>query len=159
MDIKQLNGKLEKVLNEEIVNDDVIKNRLETYIKKYPNHYENVNVLVNNGVVKLEKDGKVTKKAFIYDDGAVDNKGNDWNECAFGNLMISWKNQVEKEVEEKSAKYEVIYHLEGDIKLIVAAENEEESVRKAYDKLRNLYFGQLDHDYGLNYKCIKNDLI
>ena len=61
--------------------------------------------------------------------------------------------------EAKTSNWKVIYHLEGDVKLDIQAEDENDSLKKAYDKLSKLSFRELDSVYDLNYKCIKNQKV
>ena len=61
--------------------------------------------------------------------------------------------------EAKTSNWKVIYHLEGDIELDIQAEDEDDSLKKAYDKLSKFSFRELDSVYDLNYKCIKNQKV
>ena len=85
--------------------DKTIKKELQnlvnnTYKKPHTNKkwFNGFKILVKNGIVQIEKNGIKTKKGFLYDDGAKDYYGNDWNLGALGNLIIRWENENLKAV-------------------------------------------------------------
>lgn len=61
--------------------------------------------------------------------------------------------------EDKASNWKVIYHLEGDVELDIPAKDKDDSLKKAYDKLSKLSFKDLDLEYDLSYKCIKNQKV
>lgn len=77
------NDTIESEKNEKKANDEKIKNHFEEQGKKY-----GVDVNVENGIVSISKDGKKFSHAFRYEEGKKDGHGKDWNDGAFGNLII-----------------------------------------------------------------------
>ena len=77
------NDTIESEKNEKKATDEKIKNHFEEQAKKY-----GVDVNVENGIVSISKDGKKFSHAFRYEEGKKDGHGKDWNDGAFGNLII-----------------------------------------------------------------------
>ena len=77
------NDTIESEKNEKKATDEKIKNHFEKQAKKY-----GVDVNVENGIVSISKDGKKFSHAFRYKEGEKDGHGKDWNDGAFGNLII-----------------------------------------------------------------------
>ena len=77
------NDTIESEKNEKKATDEKIKNHFEEKAKKY-----GVDVNVENGIVSISKDGKKFSHAFRYEEGKKDGHGEDWNDGAFGNLII-----------------------------------------------------------------------
>ena len=77
------NDTIESEKNEKKATDEKIKNHFEEQAKKY-----GVDVNVENGIVSISKDGKKFSHAFRYEEGKKDGRGEDWNDGAFGNLII-----------------------------------------------------------------------
>lgn len=77
------NDTIESEKNEKKATDKKIKNHFEEQAKKY-----GVDVNVENGIVSISKDGKKFSHAFRYEEGKKDGHGEDWNDGAFGNLII-----------------------------------------------------------------------
>ena len=77
------NDTIESEKNEKKATDEKIKNHFEEQAKKY-----GVDVNVENGIVSISKDGKKLSHAFRYEEGKKDGHGEDWNDGAFGNLII-----------------------------------------------------------------------
>ena len=77
------NDTIESEKNEKKATDEKIKNHFEEQAKKY-----GVDVNVENGIVSISKDGKKFSHAFRYEEGKKDGHGEDWNDGAFGNLII-----------------------------------------------------------------------
>lgn len=77
------NDTIESEKNEKKATDEKIKNHFEEQAKKY-----GVDVNVENGIVSISKDGKNFSHAFRYEEGKKDGHGEDWNDGAFGNLII-----------------------------------------------------------------------
>lgn len=77
------NDTIESEKNEKKATDEKIKNHFEERAKKY-----GVDVNVENGIVSISKDGKKFSHAFRYEEGKKDGHGEDWNDGAFGNLII-----------------------------------------------------------------------
>lgn len=77
------NDTIESEKNEKKATDEKIKNHFEEQAKKY-----GVDVNVENGIVSISKDGKKFSQAFRYEEGKKDGHGEDWNDGAFGNLII-----------------------------------------------------------------------
>lgn len=77
------NDTIESEKNEKKATDENIKNHFEEQAKKY-----GVDVNVENGIVSISKDGKKFSHAFRYEEGKKDGHGEDWNDGAFGNLII-----------------------------------------------------------------------
>lgn len=80
--------------------DNKIKSKLETAIKekqaraKNPKFYDGFNIVVKDGIVKVEKDGILSSKGFQYNPEAkTGNTGADWNADALGNLITRWNNE------------------------------------------------------------------
>lgn len=83
--------------------DKNIKTKLEKQVQeskknaKNPDWFEGFNIIVEKGIVKLEKNGITTSQGFKYDENAKDGKGEDWNKGALGNLVVRWKNENESQ--------------------------------------------------------------
>lgn len=77
------NDTIESEKNEKKATDEKIKNHFEERAKKY-----GVDVNVENGIVSISKDGKKFSDSFRYEEGKKDGHGEDWNDGAFGNLII-----------------------------------------------------------------------
>lgn len=77
------NDTIESEKNEKKATDEKIKNHFAEQAKKY-----GVDVNVENGIVSISKDGKKFSHAFRYEEGKKDGHGEDWNDGAFGNLII-----------------------------------------------------------------------
>lgn len=77
------NDTIESEKNEKKATDEKIKNHFEEQAQKY-----GVDVNVENGIVSISKDGKKFSHAFRYEEGKKDGHGKDWNDGAFGNLII-----------------------------------------------------------------------
>lgn len=77
------NDTIESEKNEKKATDEKIKNHFEEQAQKY-----GVDVNVENGIVSISKDGKKFSHAFRYEEGKKDGHGEDWNDGAFGNLII-----------------------------------------------------------------------
>lgn len=77
------NDAIESEKNEKKATDEKIKNHFEEQAQKY-----GVDVNVENGIVSISKDGKKFSHAFRYEEGKKDGHGEDWNDGAFGNLII-----------------------------------------------------------------------
>lgn len=77
------NDTIESEKNEKKATDEKIKNHFEERAQKY-----GVDVNVENGIVSISKDGKKFSHAFRYEEGKKDGHGEDWNDGAFGNLII-----------------------------------------------------------------------
>ena len=77
------NDTIESEKNEKKATDEKIKNHFEETAKEY-----GVDVNVENGIVSISKDGKKFSHAFRYEEGKKDGHGEDWNDGAFGNLII-----------------------------------------------------------------------
>lgn len=77
------NDTIESEKNEKKATDEKIKNHFEEQAQKY-----GVDVNVENGIVSISKDGKKFTHAFRYEEGKKDGHGEDWNDGAFGNLII-----------------------------------------------------------------------
>lgn len=77
------NDTIESEKNEKKATDEKIKNHFEEQAQKY-----GVDVNVENGIVSISKDGKKFSHAFRYKEGKKDGHGEDWNDGAFGNLII-----------------------------------------------------------------------
>lgn len=77
------NDTIESEKNEKKATDEKIKNHFEEQAQKY-----GVDVNVENGIVSISKDGKKFSHAFRYEEGKKDGHGENWNDGAFGNLII-----------------------------------------------------------------------
>lgn len=77
------NDTIESEKNEKKATDEKIKNHFEEQAQKY-----GVDVNVENGIVSISKDGKKFSHAFRYEEGKKDGHGEEWNDGAFGNLII-----------------------------------------------------------------------
>ena len=77
------NDTIESEKNEKKATDEKIKNHFEEQAQKY-----GVDVNVENSIVSISKDGKKFSHAFRYEEGKKDGHGKDWNDGAFGNLII-----------------------------------------------------------------------
>ena len=77
------NDTIESEKNEKKATDEKIKNHFEEQAQKY-----GVDVNVENSIVSISKDGKKFSHAFRYEEGKKDGHGEDWNDGAFGNLII-----------------------------------------------------------------------
>lgn len=77
------NDTIESEKNEKKATDEKIKNHFEEQAQEY-----GVDVNVENGIVSISKDGKKFSHAFRYEEGKKDGHGKDWNDGAFGNLII-----------------------------------------------------------------------
>ena len=77
------NDTIESEKTEKKAADEKIKNHFEEQAKKY-----GVDVNVENGIVSISKDGKKFSHVFKYEEGKKDGHGDDWNDGAFGNLII-----------------------------------------------------------------------
>lgn len=77
------NDTIESEKNEKKATDEKIKNHFEEQAKKY-----GVDVNVENSIVSISKDGKKFSHAFRYEEDKKDGHGEDWNDGAFGNLII-----------------------------------------------------------------------
>ena len=90
-----------EIVTEEMSSEDRdIKTNLEAQIEeskkkaKNPNFYDGFNVVVKNGIVKVEKNGILSKSGFQYNKGATtENTGANWNIDAIGNLINKWNNE------------------------------------------------------------------
>lgn len=107
------NDTIESEKNEKKATDEKIKNHFEEQAKKY-----GVDVNVENGIVSISKDGKKFSHAFRYEEGKKDGHGEDWNDGAFGNLIIYARQEglkAPKKEEPKNAEFtlEDIRHI-GD---------------------------------------------
>lgn len=97
---------------EEKSSDENIKSKIQKSIEqskktaKNPKFYDGFDVVVKDGIVKVEKDGKLSKTGFKYDDGATDDKGEDWNTGALGNLIQKWNIENPKQPDTKEEKKE-----------------------------------------------------
>lgn len=58
-----------------------------------PSWFNGFEIIVENGIVSVEKNNIKSKKCFIYEDKAKDGNGYNWNLGALGNLTIAWENQ------------------------------------------------------------------
>lgn len=81
--VSKRNDTIESVNAERKAKDEKIKKLFDEKAKRY-----GVDVDVNNGVVSISKDGKKFSHVFRYKEGAKDGNGEDWNDGAFGNLII-----------------------------------------------------------------------
>lgn len=77
------NDTIESEKNEKKATDEKIKNHFEEQAQKY-----GVDVNVENGIVSISKDGKKFSHAFRYEEDKKDGHGENWNDGAFGNLII-----------------------------------------------------------------------
>lgn len=77
------NDTIESEKTEKKAADEKIKNHFAEQAKKY-----GVDVNVENGIVSISKDGKKFSHVFKYEEGKKDGHGDDWNDGAFGNLII-----------------------------------------------------------------------
>ena len=83
------------------MNDISIKSKLNKLVEgtlksektKNPNWFKGFQVIVKNGIVRIEKNNVISTHAFIYEDNAKDYNGYDWNLGALGNLVISWERE------------------------------------------------------------------
>ena len=100
-----LKGSIEMNVNEQgeetiTPEDKNIKTKLEAQIEKIKKNaknssfYNGFNVVVKNGIVRVEKNGIISKSGFQYDEGATtENTGGNWNLDAIGNLIQKWNNE------------------------------------------------------------------
>lgn len=83
-----------------------IKSKLENYMKNH-DVYDGFKIKVDNGRIKVEKNGIESSRSFIYSDGKKDEKGEDWNEGALGNLVIAWNRENKEKGVKKSFSEEI----------------------------------------------------
>lgn len=87
--------------------DENIKSKIQKSIEqskktaKNPKFYDGFDVVVKDGIVKVEKDGKLSKTGFKYDEGATDDTGEDWNTGALGNLIQKWNAENPKQTDKE----------------------------------------------------------
>lgn len=88
-------------MNLKKMNKDIeIKEKLEKLVEETykkpttnPDWFKDFKVVVKHGIVCVEKHGIKSEHSFIYDEGAKDYYGNDWNLGALGNMVINWNNK------------------------------------------------------------------
>lgn len=122
------NDTIESEKNEKKATDEKIKNHFEEQAQKY-----GVDVNVENGIVSISKDGKKFSHAFRYEEGKKDGHGEDWNDGAFGNLIIYARQEgLKTPKKEEPVKADSVKN----------ALNNEEKV-----KFVNKLSGEVYHDY------------
>ena len=127
------NDTIESEKNEKKATDEKIKNHFEEQAKKY-----GVDVNVENGIVSISKDGKKFSHAFRYEEGKKDGHGEDWNDGAFGNLIIYARQEglkTPKKEEPKNIGFTLddIRHI-GDGKETKKVNNMETTIKDIRDK-------------------------
>ena len=127
------NDKIESTKAEKKAKDEKIKKFFDEKAKKY-----GVNVEVNNGLVSISKDGKKFSHAFRYEEGKKDGHGEDWNDGAFGNLIIYARQEGLKTPKKEEPKENEPVKADS----VKNALNNEEKV-----KFVNKLSGEVYHDY------------
>lgn len=132
------NDTIESEKNEKKATDEKIKNHFEEQAKKY-----GVDVEVNNGLVSISKDGKKFSHAFRYEEGKKDGHGEDWNDGAFGNLIIYARQEglkTPKKEEPKNIGFTLddIHHI-GDGKTEVKKVNDMETAKNVIKQIAEKY--------------------
>lgn len=127
------NDTIESEKNEKKATDEKIKNHFEEQAQKY-----GVDVNVENGIVSISKDGKKFSHAFRYEEGKKDGHGEDWNDGAFGNLIIYARQEglkTPKKEEPKNIGFTLddIRHI-GDGKETKKVNNMETTIKDIRDK-------------------------
>ena len=127
------NDTIESEKNEKKATDEKIKNHFEEQAKKY-----GVDVNVENGIVSISKDGKKFSHAFRYEEGKKDGHGEDWNDGAFGNLIIYARQEglkTPKKEEPKNIGFTLddIRHI-GDGKETKKVNDKETAIKDIRDK-------------------------
>lgn len=127
------NDTIESEKNEKKATDEKIKNHFEEQAQKY-----GVDVNVENGIVSISKDGKKFSHAFRYEEGKKDGHGEDWNDGAFGNLIIYARQEglkTPKKEEPKNTGFTLddIRHI-GDGKETKKVNNMETTIKDIRDK-------------------------
>lgn len=102
-----------------------------------------VDVNVENGIVSISKDGKKFSHAFRYEEGKKDGHGEDWNDGAFGNLIIYARQEglkTPKKEEPKSIGFTLddIHHI-GDGKTEVKKVNDMETAKNVIKQIAEKY--------------------
>lgn len=132
------NDTIESEKNEKKATDEKIKNHFEEQAKKY-----GVDVNVENGIVSISKDGKKFSHAFRYEEGKKDGHGEDWNDGAFGNLIIYARQEglkTPKKEEPKNIGFTLddIHHI-GDGKTEVKKVNDMETAKNVIKQIAEKY--------------------
>lgn len=132
------NDTIESEKNEKKATDEKIKNHFEEQAKKY-----GVDVNVENGIVSISKDGKKFSHAFRYEEGKKDGHGEDWNDGAFGNLIIYARQEglkTPKKDEPKNIGFTLddIHHI-GDGKTEVKKVNDMETAKNVIKQIAEKY--------------------
>lgn len=132
------NDTIESEKNEKKATDEKIKNHFEEQAKKY-----GVDVNVENGIVSISKDGKKFSHAFRYEEGKKDGHGEDWNDGAFGNLIIYARQEglkTPKKEEPKNTGFTLddIRHI-GDGKTEVKKVNDMETAKNVIKQIAEKY--------------------
>lgn len=132
------NDTIESEKNEKKATDEKIKNHFEEQAKKY-----GVDVNVENGIVSISKDGKKFSHAFRYEEGKKDGHGEDWNDGAFGNLIIYARQEglkTPKKEEPKNTGFTLddIHHI-GDGKTEVKKVNDMETAKNVIKQIAEKY--------------------
>ena len=132
------NDTIESEKNEKKATDEKIKNHFEEQAQKY-----GVDVNVENGIVSISKDGKKFSHAFRYEEGKKDGHGEDWNDGAFGNLIIYARQEglkTPKKEEPKNTGFTLddIHHI-GDGKTEVKKVNDMETAKNVIKQIAEKY--------------------
>lgn len=132
------NDTIESEKNEKKATDEKIKNHFEEQAKKY-----GVDVNVENGIVSISKDGKKFSHVFRYEEGKKDGHGEDWNDGAFGNLIIYARQEglkTPKKEEPKNIGFTLddIHHI-GDGKTEVKKVNDMETAKNVIKQIAEKY--------------------
>lgn len=125
------NDTIESEKNEKKATDEKIKNHFEEQAKKY-----GVDVNVENGIVSISKDGKKFSHAFRYEEGKKDGHGEDWNDGAFGNLIIYARQEglkTPKKEEPKNTGFTL-----DDIRHIGDGKKGIEAIREKYQSSKSI---------------------
>ena len=132
------NDTIESEKNEKKATDEKIKNHFEEQAKKY-----GVDVNVENGIVSISKDGKKFSHVFKYEEGKKDGHGDDWNDGAFGNLIIYARQEglkTPKKEEPKNIGFTLddIHHI-GDGKTEIKKVNDMETAKNVIKQIAEKY--------------------
>ncbi len=132
------NDTIESANTERKAKDEKIKKLFDGKAKKY-----GVDVNVENGIVSISKDGKKFSHAFRYEEGKKDGHGEDWNDGAFGNLIIYARQEglkTPKKEEPKDTEFTLddIHHI-GDGKTTTKKVNDMETAKNVIKQIAEKY--------------------
>lgn len=123
------NDTIESEKNEKKATDEKIKNHFEEQAKKY-----GVDVNVENGIVSISKDGKKFSDAFRYEEGKKDGHGEDWNDGAFGNLIIYARQEGLKTPKKEEPKKQTLDTIRDKYKKAKSVTGNRKTIRGADER-------------------------